>query len=91
MTHGGKCTLGGTRVLKVAVMIAILELGAQAELVLHQVHLAKEEKMDHYSGTSDIDPYLAHFKLAAKCNDWPIADWVAQLALKLSGEAQSQL
>ncbi len=47
----------------------------------------KEVKLDHYAGTSDIQTYLAHFRLAATHNRWDKEEWAEQLALKLRGEA----
>ncbi len=49
----------------------------------------KEVKVDHYSGDTSIDAYLAQFQLAAERNEWPKVDWGFELTLRLRGEARN--
>lgn len=68
------------------------ELGSQAEGgVRRRSVLVMEIHIECFSGdgATNVDVYLAQFRVAARRNGWRQAEWGDELALRLQGEARN--
>jgi hypothetical protein len=50
--------------------------------------MRKERKMDFFTGTGNIESYLAQFRRVARRNGWPRSEWADELVACLRGDAR---
>jgi hypothetical protein len=50
--------------------------------------MRKERKIDFFTGTGNIESYLAQFRRVARRNGWPRSEWADELVACLRGDAR---